>query len=195
MPYGLASRLHGPHASIVACQRLPCHVCAWHEDRLCQLAAWKGHVLKSVWHVQGPHGWTLQAFASLLQALVPALLMNICIVGLNQIFDVPIDRINKPYLPLASGEFTMRMGQSIVRLSAKREPQSTAVPPRWCPFAWNLCLSWHWHGQLSLALLRLWCSVGVVHDKPYCHCVAIGPHRHFYQCIIVVTHLGFLIAG
>ncbi len=64
--------------------------------------------------LQGPHGWTLQALASLVQALVPALLMNICIVGLNQIFDVPIDRINKPYLPLASGEFSMRMGQSVV---------------------------------------------------------------------------------
>ena len=86
-------------------------------------------MLNSVWHLQGPHGWTLQAFASLLQALVPALLMNICIVGLNQIFDVPIDRINKPYLPLASGEFTMRMGQSIVCLSAKREPLSTSIPP------------------------------------------------------------------
>ncbi len=40
--------------------------------------------------------------------------MNICIVGLNQIFDVPIDRINKPYLPLASGEFSMCMGKSLV---------------------------------------------------------------------------------
>ena len=50
--------------------------------------------------------------------MIPALLMNICIVGLNQIFDVPIDRINKPYLPLASGEFTMRMGQSVVCLYA-----------------------------------------------------------------------------
>lgn len=40
--------------------------------------------------------------------------MNICIVGLNQIFDVPIDRINKPYLPLASGELSMRMGKSLV---------------------------------------------------------------------------------
>lgn len=49
-----------------------------------------------------------------MQALFPALLMNICIVGLNQIFDVPIDRINKPYLPLASGEFSMRMGKSLV---------------------------------------------------------------------------------
>ncbi|KAI8104428.1 hypothetical protein M9434_002985 [Picochlorum sp. BPE23] len=38
------------------------------------------------------------------KALVPALLMNICIVGLNQIYDIEIDKINKPYLPLASGE-------------------------------------------------------------------------------------------
>ena len=64
----------------------------------------------------------MQAFASLLQALIPALLMNICIVGLNQIFDVPIDRINKPYLPLASGEFTMRTGQSLVGPAVRQIP-------------------------------------------------------------------------
>ncbi len=43
----------------------------------------------------------------LLQALLPALLMNIAIVGLNQLTDVEIDRVNKPYLPLASGELTI----------------------------------------------------------------------------------------
>ncbi|CAL8468499.1 g8039 [Coccomyxa elongata] len=62
----------------------------------------------------GPNGWTAQALVVLLQALVPALLMNVCIVGLNQIFDVPIDKINKPYLPLASGEFSMRTGVALV---------------------------------------------------------------------------------
>ena len=56
----------------------------------------------------------MQACMSLMQALIPALLMNICIVGLNQIFDVPIDRVNKPYLPLASGEFSARTGTSLV---------------------------------------------------------------------------------
>jgi len=40
------------------------------------------------------------------QALVPALLMNIAIVGLNQVYDKRIDMVNKPYLPLASGEFS-----------------------------------------------------------------------------------------
>ena len=64
--------------------------------------------------MQGPQGWTMQAVMCLMQALIPALLMNICIVGLNQIFDVPIDRVNKPYLPLASGEFSVRTGTSLV---------------------------------------------------------------------------------
>ncbi|KAK9915128.1 hypothetical protein WJX75_005043 [Coccomyxa subellipsoidea] len=62
----------------------------------------------------GPTGWTKPALFLLLQALVPALLMNISIVGLNQIFDVPIDKVNKPYLPLASGEFSMRTGIALV---------------------------------------------------------------------------------
>eukprot|EP00798_Chlamydomonas_sp_ICE-L_P031278 gene31278-6423_t len=51
---------------------------------------------------------------ALVQALVSALLMNISIVGTNQIFDVEIDKINKPELPLASGELTMSEGVGIV---------------------------------------------------------------------------------
>lgn len=39
---------------------------------------------------------------------------NIYIVGLNQIEDIEIDKINKPHLPLASGEFSLVQGQSIV---------------------------------------------------------------------------------
>ncbi|MCB0548395.1 MAG: homogentisate phytyltransferase [Phaeodactylibacter sp.] len=42
---------------------------------------------------------------------------NIYIVGLNQITDVEIDRINKPYLPLASGAFSMRMGYGLITVS------------------------------------------------------------------------------
>ena len=51
---------------------------------------------------------------ALLQALGPALLMNICIVGLNQLYDVEIDRVNKPYLPLASGKLSEQQGRWIV---------------------------------------------------------------------------------
>ncbi|MDJ0620938.1 MAG: homogentisate phytyltransferase [Calothrix sp. MO_192.B10] len=39
---------------------------------------------------------------------------NVYIVGLNQLEDIEIDKINKPHLPLASGEFTLQMGQIIV---------------------------------------------------------------------------------
>ena len=36
-------------------------------------------------------------FVELLKDLIPDVLMNIYIVGLNQLFDVEIDKINKPY--------------------------------------------------------------------------------------------------
>lgn len=50
----------------------------------------------------------------IMAALVPSLAANIYIVGLNQCTDIDIDRINKPQLPLASGEFSLRQGISIV---------------------------------------------------------------------------------
>lgn len=51
---------------------------------------------------------------TLLLTLISCLGANIYIVGLNQITDVEIDRVNKPYLPLASGAFSMRLGYTIV---------------------------------------------------------------------------------
>lgn len=47
-------------------------------------------------------------------ALVAALLANVYIVGLNQLTDVAIDRINKPELPLAAGTLTLRQGKQVV---------------------------------------------------------------------------------
>ncbi|NEP46293.1 MAG: homogentisate phytyltransferase, partial [Okeania sp. SIO2H7] len=42
---------------------------------------------------------------------------NIYIVGLNQLEDVAIDKINKPKLPLASGEFSRSLGEIIVAVT------------------------------------------------------------------------------
>ncbi|XP_060211331.1 homogentisate geranylgeranyltransferase-like isoform X2 [Lycium barbarum] len=53
-------------------------------------------------------------FVGLLKALIPSLLMNVYVVGLNQLFDVEIDKVNKPNLPLASGEISMELGTGIV---------------------------------------------------------------------------------
>jgi len=49
-------------------------------------------------------------------AWIACLCGNVYIVGLNQVEDIAIDRINKPDLPIASGEFTKRHGQTIVWL-------------------------------------------------------------------------------
>lgn len=50
----------------------------------------------------------------MLAVLLACLCGNVYIVGLNQLYDIDIDRINKPSLPLASGAFTVRQGKLIV---------------------------------------------------------------------------------
>jgi homogentisate phytyltransferase/homogentisate geranylgeranyltransferase len=51
---------------------------------------------------------------SILYATIPSLLMNIFITGLNQITDVTIDKINKPYLVIASGELSPKAASLVV---------------------------------------------------------------------------------
>jgi homogentisate phytyltransferase/homogentisate geranylgeranyltransferase len=45
---------------------------------------------------------------------VACIAANVYIVGLNQVTDVPLDKINKPYLPLASGAWPMRLGTLVI---------------------------------------------------------------------------------
>jgi len=52
--------------------------------------------------------FSAQAVASIVFAMVPSLLMNLYITGLNQITDVEIDKINKPNLPIAAGILSKR---------------------------------------------------------------------------------------
>lgn len=53
----------------------------------------------------------------LLTTLISALGCNVCITGLNQIIDVELDKINKPELPIASGELSMPTAKKIVIVS------------------------------------------------------------------------------
>jgi homogentisate phytyltransferase/homogentisate geranylgeranyltransferase len=46
--------------------------------------------------------------------LVAAISVNVFIVGINQISDVEIDRVNKPFLPIAAGELTRERAWLIV---------------------------------------------------------------------------------
>ena len=52
--------------------------------------------------------FTVQTVFSTLYATIPALLMNLYITGVNQITDVEIDKINKPDLPIAAGDLSMK---------------------------------------------------------------------------------------
>jgi 4-hydroxybenzoate polyprenyltransferase len=65
------------------------------------------------------HGqpWSQQAWAALWTALTSALMANVSIVGINQCFDIHIDRVNKPYLPLASGEWPLSTGWAVVTVT------------------------------------------------------------------------------
>lgn len=62
--------------------------------------------------------WGTPKFISSLSAcMLPALLMNVYITGLNQITDVEIDKINKPYLPIAAGALSKQHGIIVVIMS------------------------------------------------------------------------------
>ena len=50
----------------------------------------------------------------LLMALCIGISCNLFIVGINQIADVNIDKINKPYLPIPSGDLSMEHAKTIV---------------------------------------------------------------------------------
>ena len=60
------------------------------------------------------HWRSMQFWRNILVACIPSLFMNVYITGLNQLTDIEIDKINKPYLPLASNELTIPQGVFIV---------------------------------------------------------------------------------
>lgn len=97
----------------------------------------QGNWLYSLWKFSRPHtiigttlsvvglylvavGITNSSFSLItpLGAWISCICGNVYIVGLNQLEDVAIDKINKPHLPLAAGEFSQRTGQVIVGICA-----------------------------------------------------------------------------
>ncbi|GKE58944.1 UbiA prenyltransferase family protein [Tanacetum coccineum] len=54
----------------------------------------------------------------ILQATLGGCLVNLYTTGINQLSDIEIDKVNKPYLPLASGEFSVETGVLLTSLFA-----------------------------------------------------------------------------
>ena len=84
-----------------------------------------------------------------LATLVAGLAVNISITGVNQITDVEIDRINKPFLPIAAGELSLRNAKRIV-LVASILPLTMALT----------------QGVLETAAVAAGLAVGAVYSLP-----------------------------
>jgi len=80
-------------------------------------------------HELGPLPAGRAAF-HLFWTVVAGLAVNLFIVGVNQLTDVEIDRVNKPRLPLAAGDLTLAQGRAIVAAAAAL-PLLLAVTQGW----------------------------------------------------------------
>jgi homogentisate phytyltransferase/homogentisate geranylgeranyltransferase len=67
-----------------------------------------------------------EGLGDLLCVLVAGFCVNVAIVGVNQVTDVEIDRINKPFLPIAAGELSLEAARRIV-LACTLIPLAMAV--------------------------------------------------------------------
>ena len=81
--------------------------------------------------------------------LLAAFCVNVFIVGLNQLEDVELDRVNKPHLPIAAGDLSHRAALRIVAVSA-------AVPLA-------LAIS---QGAVELAAVTIAMAAGVAYSSP-----------------------------
>jgi len=66
-------------------------------------------------------------------SLFSCLVANVYITGLNQLTDIEIDKINKPYLPLASGAYSPRTGQWIVGVCGLLAVLTCLIYPPYLP--------------------------------------------------------------
>lgn len=62
---------------------------------------------------------------SMVWSLVCACFVNLYVTGLNQVYDVEIDRVNKPYLPIPAGDLS-------VETSAPLPVVLLREPWKWC---------------------------------------------------------------
>lgn len=74
-------------------------------------------------------------------ALLAALATNVYIVGINQLTDVGIDRINKPHLPLAAGTISLKTGRVWVTLAGLVAIGSALAAGPWLALAVGIGLA------------------------------------------------------
>ncbi|PDW03853.1 homogentisate phytyltransferase [Candidatus Viridilinea mediisalina] len=68
--------------------------------------------------VAGTQALQLTSLAVAAVTLLICLALNLYVVGVNQLTDVEIDRVNKPWLPIAAGTLSLQNGQRLVIAAA-----------------------------------------------------------------------------
>lgn len=94
------------------------------------------------------HIW--QGLSALWLTWLACICANVYIVGLNQIEDVAIDQVNKPYLPVASGEFSLSQARMLVGLA----------------FGSALLLAFLSHSLYLIATVWLSLAIGTAYSLP-----------------------------
>jgi len=92
------------------------------------LSVWALYLITLATSNSGFSGLNLQP---MLIAWLVCLCGNVYIVGLNQLTDVEIDRINKPHLPLAAGEFSLAQGGWIIGITGLVAIAGAALSGLW----------------------------------------------------------------
>ncbi|KAK7390708.1 hypothetical protein VNO78_18732 [Psophocarpus tetragonolobus] len=88
-------------------------------------------------------------FVGALQAFLPQFFMSIHVSAVNQIFDFEIDKINKPYLPLASGQLSFTTMVIIATSCLTLSVLLSWVIGSW-PLIWNVIFSASIWGAYSI---------------------------------------------
>ncbi|KAJ8904955.1 hypothetical protein NDN08_001468 [Rhodosorus marinus] len=154
-----------------------------------------GSLVKSVNKFTRPHtirGTILGAFAGCTKALVenssaidwgliPTAVMglvallcgNAYIVGINQIYDIDIDKVNKPFLPLASGEMNKTVAWTVVLAS----------------LACGMAIVYRFYSSLIFKLYSFGLLLGTIYSVPPFHLKRFP----VLAALIISTVRGFLL--
>ncbi|XP_019439356.1 PREDICTED: naringenin 8-dimethylallyltransferase 2, chloroplastic-like isoform X2 [Lupinus angustifolius] len=126
-------------------------------------------------------------FIALFKLLVASFFMNIFHCGFNQLCDIEIDKINKPYLPLASGEWSYTKSVIIVASSLLLCFGLAWIEGSW-PLFWGFLIGailtavyslnlplLRWKNSALLAATNIFANAGVV--RP------LGYYLHMQTCV------------
>nr|ARV85586.1 PT2 protein [Lotus japonicus] len=122
---------------------------------------------------------SLLFFTGLLKVVIPQIFMGIYLNGVNQLYDIEIDKINKPHLPLASGQLSYTTAVFIMTSSL-----ILSCCLAWIfgsqPLNWNLMLSFmiltaysinvpllRWKGNPILAAMTFTSLWGFIYPITY----------------------------